>query len=163
MSTLHRFERGTAALPALAHSFIAFVKGAPREILALSTRVLEDAGERIMADADRAHIITANDAFARNGLRVLAIALRVLPDQPRESASMSVDDVERDLTFVGMVAMMDPPRPEVRAAVDACRRGIRIVMITGDVTGRQPRALAGASESLMSIASASSPVLSLTR
>ena len=68
-----------------------------------------------------------------NGLRVLAIALRVLPDQPRESASMSVDDVERDLTFVGMVAMIDPPRPEVLAAVEACRRaGIRIVMITGD-------------------------------
>jgi magnesium-transporting ATPase (P-type) len=100
--------------------------------------------------------MSANDEYARNGLRVLAVACRVLP---RNLPEYSAETVERDLTFLGLAAMMDPPRPEVAEAVATCHRaGIRIVMITGDygltaesialrigiLDTRRPRILAGA-------------------
>ena len=92
-----------------------------------------------MTDGMRERIMAANDVYAADGLRVLAVAYRGLDaDAAREGvpASMSAytpDNIERHLTFVGLEAMMDPPRPEVAAAVAECRRaGIRIVMITGD-------------------------------
>ena len=66
----------------------------------------------------------------RGALRVLALARRELP--PR-SAPYTAENVERDLTFLGLMAMMDPPRPEVEQAIEVCRQaGIRIAMITGD-------------------------------
>jgi magnesium-transporting ATPase (P-type) len=84
----------------------------------------------------RMEIISANDQYARDGLRVLAIARRTLPpDVSRMDASKryAQEEVERDLTFLGLMAMMDPPRPEVADAVQKCHTaGIRIIMITGD-------------------------------
>jgi len=78
----------------------------------------------------RAEIMAVNDDYARNALRVLALARRELP--PREGA-YTAESVERDLTFLGLMAMMDPPRPQVEKAVQTCREAnIRIVMITGD-------------------------------
>ncbi len=75
-------------------------------------------------------ILEANDEYARGALRVLALARRQLP--PRVGA-YTIEEVEHDLTFLGLVAMMDPPRPEVTGAIDRCREGgIRMVMITGD-------------------------------
>ncbi len=82
--------------------------------------------------------MVANDDFARNGLRVLAVAGRALggadPQPPASgSPALFADALERDLTFLGLIAMMDPPRPEIHAAVQTCHRaGIRIIMITGD-------------------------------
>jgi magnesium-transporting ATPase (P-type) len=74
--------------------------------------------------------LAANDDYARRALRVLAFARRDLP--PRSGAYTS-ESVECDLTFLGLMAMMDPPRPEVEQAIKVCRQaGIRIVMITGD-------------------------------
>ena len=74
--------------------------------------------------------MAANDEYSRSALRVLGIARRELP--PR-SGTYSAETVERDLTFLGLMAMMDPPRPEVEQAIQTCRQaGIRIVMITGD-------------------------------
>ena len=71
-----------------------------------------------------------NDQFARDGLRVLAIAQRELPAQIED---YSAEIIEKDLTFLGLIAMMDPPRPEVSKAVEECHTaGIRVVMITGD-------------------------------
>jgi magnesium-transporting ATPase (P-type) len=120
MSTIHRTRQGE----------VAFVKGAPREVLALCSHALWADGVRPLDDAGRAAILAANDDYARSALRVLALARRRLP--PR-AGSYSTGRVERDLTFLGLLAMMDPPRPEVAAAVETLRgAGIRLVIITGD-------------------------------
>ncbi len=109
---------------------VAFVKGAPKEVLALCTSILVDGATLPMTEPWREQILVSNDAYARNALRVLAVARRTLPERPN---GYTVNWVEQDLTFLGLVAMQDPPRPEVAAAVDKCHRaGIRIIMITGD-------------------------------
>jgi P-type Ca2+ transporter type 2C len=129
MSTIHR----AGDLPRVIH-----VKGAPREVLGLCTRVLMNGSEQGLGEPLRDQIMQANDAYARSGLRVLAVARRsFVPESPaRAGAGLSEvapEAIERDLSFLGLVAMMDPPRPEVSAAVEKCRRaGIRIIMITGD-------------------------------
>ncbi len=112
------------------HEEFAFVKGAPREVLQLCTCIqLND--QVIDLDNDlRNEIMAANDDYARNALRVLAVARRELPTK---SGPYLAEAIERDLIFLGLIAMMDPPRPEVEAAIKSCRlAGIRIVMITGD-------------------------------
>ncbi len=134
----------------------ALVKGAAKEVLALSNCIRLDGAERPLDDNLRAQIMAANDDYARNGLRVLAIAIRPLADGLTE---YTPETIERDLTFLGLVAMMDPPRPEVAQAVEKCHRaGIRIVMITGDygltaesiarrigiLRGEHPRIITGA-------------------
>ena len=141
---------------AAAATAIAYVKGAPKEVLALCTHLLRHGQTCPLDEAYRAQIIAANDAAARRGLRVLAVAQRSLPAGVMTS---SPETIEADLTFLGLVAMHDPPRPEVAAAVDTCHRaGIRIIMITGDygltaesiarrigiIRGAQPRLVTGA-------------------
>jgi Ca2+-transporting ATPase len=109
---------------------IAYVKGAPREVLELCTALLVDGKEAPLDAETRFRILAMNDEYARGALRVLAVARRELPPRPEVTTA---DWVERELTFLGLVAMMDPPRPEVAAAVVTCRRaGIRIAMVTGD-------------------------------
>jgi magnesium-transporting ATPase (P-type) len=109
---------------------IAFVKGAPREVLQLCSHIMVDGEPRLLDEAIRAEILTANDEYSRRALRVLGIARRDLP--PR-SGAYTAETIEQDLTFLGLMAMMDPPRPEVEQAIQTCRQaGIRIVMITGD-------------------------------
>ena len=113
-----------------------YVKGAPKEVLALCTHLRQD-GQELSLDASmRSRVMSANDEYARNGLRVLVVATRVLPG-PSGSGSTprpySPEAIESDLTFLGLMAMMDPPRPEVAEAVQKCHSaGIRIIMITGD-------------------------------
>ena len=115
---------------------VAYVKGAPKEVLALCTRIRCNGREDPLDGERQAQIVAANDEYARNGLRVLAVAMRSLPNSHARPASVSeytAETVEQDLTFLGLAAMMDPPRPEVTAAVEKCHHaGIRIVMITGD-------------------------------
>jgi magnesium-transporting ATPase (P-type) len=109
---------------------IAFIKGAPREVLQLCTSIEIDGEICPLDEKFRSDILTANDEYARHALRVLAFAQRELP--PR-SGSYTAEAVECNLTFLGLMAMMDPPRPEVERAIEVCRQaGIRIVMITGD-------------------------------
>jgi magnesium-transporting ATPase (P-type) len=109
---------------------IAFVKGAPREVLQLCTKILINDEVKLLTNQIRLEILAANDDYARGALRVLALARRELP--PRTGAYSS-ESVEKDLTFLGLMAMMDPPRPQVEKAVQICREAnIRIVMITGD-------------------------------
>jgi Ca2+-transporting ATPase len=109
---------------------IAFVKGAPREVLQLCTRILMKGEVVPLTNQLRAEILDVNDDYARGALRVLALARRNLP---LRTGSYTAESIEQDLTFLGLMAMMDPPRPQVEKAVQTCREAnIRIVMITGD-------------------------------
>ena len=120
MTTIHRTEEGARAM----------VKGAPMEVLGLCTRMWEPSGVRDITDEDRKVIEARNDEYAHQALRVLSFAFRDLGDEKRH---YQVEEVEADLTFVGLAGMMDPPRPEVEEAVARCRTaGIRVIMITGD-------------------------------
>lgn len=117
MSTVHELDG----------SLLMLTKGAPDVLLARCARMMTHEGDVEMTDEMRADIAAANDAFSKQGLRVLAFANRTVP-----SADISLDD-ERDFTFVGLVAMVDPPRMEsAQAVADAKRGGIRTIMITGD-------------------------------
>ncbi|OGD27367.1 MAG: hypothetical protein A2V57_08605 [Candidatus Aminicenantes bacterium RBG_19FT_COMBO_65_30] len=107
-----------------------FTKGAPDLLLNDCSFILEDGAERPLDVADRDRIMKANDAYSNQALRVLAVAYRALDQEPH---SYEAEAIEKDLTFAGLVAMIDPPRPEVREAMAKCRMsGIRTVMITGD-------------------------------
>ncbi len=122
MTTIHRRE---------GHE-IAFVKGAPREVLQLCTHISLNGEVIELNNTLRAEIMAANDDYARNALRVLAIAFRVLPARSGRPA-FSPESVERDLTFLGLAAMMDPPRPDVADAMKKFHEaGVRLAMITGD-------------------------------
>ena len=106
-------------------------KGAPEEVLARATRIRRGADEPPMTAADRAAASQAMDDYARQGLRVLALACRELP--PGMPAPGQREDAEQDLCLLGLVAMLDPPRPEVRAAIELVHRaGIRVHVVTGD-------------------------------
>lgn len=150
MSTIHQAAGGR----------IAYIKGAPKEVLELCTQIRENGKTAMIDDATREGIMTANDRFARNGLRVLAVAMRELSgvDLPGSLGDYTPELIERELTFLGLVAMVDPPRPEVAQAVEKCHRaGIRIIMITGDygltaesiarrigiIKGEHPRVITG--------------------
>lgn len=117
MTTLHR--EGSEV--------VAFTKGAPEQIVALCDGQL--AGHARTA-LDTAAILAQAERMAAEGLRVLAVAYRTWPDLP---AALTSDSVERGLTFLGLVGLMDPPREEAREAVALCKSaGITPVMITGD-------------------------------
>ena len=113
MATLHK-HRGEK---------IIFVKGAPERVLDMCVEGIE--GEKI----NRKEILHIASNFAQEGLRVLAFAYKITSDEMEE---LTHHDIE-SLTFAGLQGMIDPPRPEVIAAIDGCKRaGIRVVMITGD-------------------------------
>ena len=131
MSTIHLVNRHDVRFPDVSKGQqIAFIKGAPREVLQLCTHIRMH-GETIPLDDNwRRRIQSANDDYARNALRVLALAYHGMPPQV---GSYTTQRVETGLVFLGLTAMMDPPRPEVAEAVSTCRKaGVRMVMITGD-------------------------------
>ncbi len=126
---------GVASAGHAVQTDVAFVKGAPREILQLCKCVLIDGYETPLDDTLRSEVLAANDEFAGHALRVLALAERSLPPRSKgnPSGGYSPERVERDLTLLGLMAMQDPPRPEVTEAVRVFRQaGIRMVMVTGD-------------------------------
>jgi sodium/potassium-transporting ATPase subunit alpha len=109
---------------------MAFVKGAPELVLPLCTDDWQHASARAMTPGDREHVLVQNGSFARQAYRVLALAMREIEPGVRH---LDIETVERDLTFLGLVAMMDPPHAEVPGAVARCRQaGVRVIMITGD-------------------------------
>ena len=108
----------------------AFVKGAPSETIGRCTQARLDGEIVTMTDELRERIVEQNDEMSRQALRVLAVCERELPN---ELTTYTADSVETDLTFLGLVGMIDPPRPEVSEAVEhALTAGIRIIMVTGD-------------------------------
>jgi Ca2+-transporting ATPase len=120
MTTIHTVDGGRR---------LAFTKGAPEVILERCSALLNGDERRALADGDRAKILAVNEEMAQDALRVLGIAYKELP----EAGGYSEEQVERDLVFLGLVGMMDPPREEARAAVKVCREvRIQPVMITGD-------------------------------
>ena len=109
------------------------VKGAPDLVLDLCTsyQTIDDKTKKI-DDTLRQRIRDANDAMTEDALRVLGLAFRVVEDAP-DAGTTAVEELEKDLVFVGLVGMIDPPRQEVKHAMEkASHAGIRTVMITGD-------------------------------
>ena len=114
MTTLHSVENGQ----------VAYAKGAPETILDSCSRQWTEQGEVALGDAERGAILETVRQMAGEALRVLAVATK---------ADAQLEDAERDMTFLGLVGMIDPPRPEAKAAIERCEQaGIRVVMITGD-------------------------------
>ncbi|HIE39042.1 MAG TPA: cation-translocating P-type ATPase, partial [Anaerolineae bacterium] len=110
--------------------FVAFCKGAVDGMLEITTQVWSGDRAVPLTDELRRRILAANDRLAQDGQRVLGVAFRPLSELP---ATADEAEVEREMTFVGLVGMIDPPRPEVKEAVQTCKTaGIRPVMITGD-------------------------------
>ncbi|MFA0815143.1 MAG: cation-translocating P-type ATPase [Anaerofustis sp.] len=122
MTTVHRTEDG----------FIEYVKGAPDELLKACTHYFDpkDEERKPLTDEVRALILKENTKMADRALRVLAGAMKRIKELPSE---ISPETLEYDLTFIGLAGMIDPVRPEVKAAIDECRSAqIKPVMITGD-------------------------------
>lgn len=154
MSTIHNLVGGWRSVGPERHE-IAYIKGAPKEILDMCHSYWVDGSEQSLSGEMRLVIMKANDELAGNGLRVLALAQRLLPHSLED---YSPETIERELCFLGLIAMMDPPRVEVAQAVEKCNHaGIRVVMITGDygltaesiarrigiVKGKKPRIITG--------------------
>jgi sodium/potassium-transporting ATPase subunit alpha len=109
---------------------VAFVKGAPESLVPLCTQMLHHNVLSPMGQEDRLRVMAQSRTFARKAYRVLAVAMR---DIEQGIEKLDIDQVEQDLTFLGLVAMMDPPRHEVPEAIARCRQaGVRTIMITGD-------------------------------
>ncbi|WP_392531775.1 cation-translocating P-type ATPase [Nostoc sp. C117] len=110
--------------------YLMFTKGSPELILARCTHVYLGYHSRPLTEEQRQKILAENDNMASKGLRVLGFAYKPLVEIPAEGSD---ETSEQDLVWLGLVGMLDAPRPEVRAAVQECRdAGIRPVMITGD-------------------------------
>ena len=121
MSTIHTDPDG---------GYVQFTKGAPDVLLSRCTMILDNGKIREMTDDDRKAIMGMNKEFADKALRVLAGAMKKLDEIPSDTSPSAI---EKDLIFLGLSGMIDPVRPEVKAAIKECRSaGIRPIMITGD-------------------------------
>ncbi len=129
MTTIHQLK-GTPAFSFDCPPTVAFVKGAPDIILDLCNNIIEN-GKMIPLTSDkRKEVLAVNQDLARHALRVLGVAYRPLDGLP---AQCEPDVVEKNLTFVGLLGMIDPARPEVKEAVRIARKaGLKSVMVTGD-------------------------------
>ena len=120
MSTVHKTADGC----------VQYTKGAPDEVLRRCTHIWQGCQAVPLTPALRGEVLAANKAMADKALRVLACAMRAWPQPPQDT---SPENLEQGLTFLGLAGMIDPIRPEVKAAIAECREaGIRPVMITGD-------------------------------
>ena len=134
MTTVHKLPADSESLPAYLRplhdgtsAYVAITKGAVDGLLEMTAAVWDGNGTQPVDEHWRARIETANDQMATQGKRVLGVTVRWLDVLPE------VETLEQEAIFVGMIGMIDPPRPEVKAAVETCRTaGIRPVMITGD-------------------------------
>lgn len=115
MSTLNRFDE----------KFAVNTKGAPDEILKCTKFIFVNGQIKEITDDDKNNIIKANDGFAKNAYRVLAVSYKIIDNEEKFD--------ENDLIFVGLIGMIDPPRNEAKDAIEICKNaGITVKMITGD-------------------------------
>jgi Ca2+-transporting ATPase len=120
MTTIHQRADGNR---------MAFMKGAPEVVLQRCSRVLEDSGSKDLSEAEKTTILKANEEMAQGALRVLGFAYRDCP----EAIECTEEYLERDMVFLGLSGMIDPPREEAIEATRVCKEvGIRPIMITGD-------------------------------
>ncbi len=140
MTTVHEFKNHTSFANGKPYQFlidylpinnyIVFTKGAVDSLLDICDRVWSEGNIEPLNEEWTSRIEKANNNLAKEGMRVLGVAMKSIDSLPE---SEKEDNFERDLIFVGLAGMIDPPRPEVRDAVAECRTaGIRPVMITGD-------------------------------
>lgn len=136
MTTVHKLPEDRTALPYLleslhdlAYPYVALTKGSLDGMLDIASHIWVNDRAEILNAEWRERIQVAHDKLALNGMRVLAFAIKQFEAAPEKVN----EDIERDVVLVGMVGMIDPPRPEVREAIRICRSaGIRPIMITGD-------------------------------
>ncbi|MFO7991562.1 MAG: cation-transporting P-type ATPase [Thermoplasmata archaeon] len=115
MATFHKMNDG----------FLVAVKGAPEAVIGCSERVIGPHGERDLGDQEKEKWLRKNSELAQDGLRILAFAEKKVGNVDEEPYT--------DLTFLGLVGLMDPPRKEVKSAIEKCKMaGIKVVMVTGD-------------------------------
>lgn len=108
---------------------VAYMKGAPEIVLGKCTKIMSNGKTVRMTESERAEILKMNEVMAKQALRNLGFAFRELP----ETVNTFDDSIEKDFVFLGITGMIDPPREEVKQAIDICRKaGIRVVMVTGD-------------------------------
>jgi calcium-translocating P-type ATPase len=132
---LHRFDPKLRLMSTVDEradgSLTVHTKGAPEEVLARSTLIGGPEDHVPLTDADRRRVLEVLEGYAGRGLRVLAVARRRLP--AGMAPALRREDAENDLCLLGLVALFDPPRPEVAEAVANCHdAGIRIAVVTGD-------------------------------
>ncbi len=128
MSTIHEVPDAYRAV--IGAPFVAMVKGAPDGLVDVASSIWIGSTAVELTDELRTSTRQTNENLANAGRRVLGVALRPLQEVPAEE---DIEGLEQDLTVLGMITMVDPPREEVPDAVRACRRaGIRPIMITGD-------------------------------
>ena len=121
MSTINSMENGKLRVN---------VKGGVDEVLSVTSHIFVHGDIRPITQEDIAVIRTQNEIMAQDALRVLAVAYKDIDDLP---GKVTAETIENNLVFVGLLGMIDPPRPEVKEAVNKCKiAGIRPVMITGD-------------------------------
>ena len=109
-----------------------FVKGAPDVLLARSSYIRDADGSTVTAERGRAQVLAENDRLAGEGLRVLAVAVRVIDAADFDPGATLLDEVQ-GLTLLALVGIVDPPRKEAKDAIAHCKEaGIRARMITGD-------------------------------
>jgi len=132
MTTIHRSDGSQqAAVANFAYpQFVAFVKGAPDVILDHCSHIQQAGAAAALTEEKRKEVLDQNRDMASNALRVLGVAVRPLEEVPE---SLRPEELEKDLTFVGLLGMIDPARPEVMEALKVARgAGLKSIMVTGD-------------------------------
>lgn len=120
MTTIHQMEHGKR---------VAFMKGAPEVVLERCSRISEDSGMGELGEIEKTQILKVNEEMAQEALRVLGLAYRELQD----GIAYTEEAVEKDMVFLGLAGMIDPPRKEAIEATNVCKQvHIRPIMITGD-------------------------------
>ncbi len=120
MTTIHQGQ---------GHKLIAYMKGAPEVVVKRCTHILEDGALRELTESERAQVLKATEQMAQDALRVLGIAYK----EHSEGIEVFEEEIEKEMVFLGLMGMMDPPRKEAIQAVKVCKDvKIKTIMVTGD-------------------------------